>query len=178
MNLPLPNATPGQLTRMFCLHSNLRISLELMVTSISLVPKVPSTINMTDYRPISCCNVMYKTVSKVLPTRLKTVVHLLVNSCQAAFVSGRSILDEILVMQELVRDDNRISSPPRSAMNIDIMKTVDTRYCPTCNNRHQRPDFSLINEICRQVDSHQTWKVLIRKSSTERAIWGAKHLHL
>lgn len=35
-------------------------------TAIKLVPKVPNPYNIKQYRPISCVNVLYKIVAKVL----------------------------------------------------------------------------------------------------------------
>ncbi|GJS30412.1 RNA-directed DNA polymerase, eukaryota, reverse transcriptase zinc-binding domain protein [Tanacetum coccineum] len=40
-------------------------------TFIALIPKVNNACNVTDYRPIACCNVLYKCISKILTTRIK-----------------------------------------------------------------------------------------------------------
>ena len=45
---------------------------------------------------------MYKTVSKVLTIRLKTVMHNLVGMEQSAYIRGRSILDGPLIINELL----------------------------------------------------------------------------
>lgn len=44
---------------------------ELNSSIISLIPKVSSPTKVTDYRPISCCKVIYKCISKILSDRLK-----------------------------------------------------------------------------------------------------------
>ena len=53
-------------------------------------------------------------------------IKLLTVEYQGAFVEGRQIVDNILVMHELVRGCSRKGAKPRAILKIDIMKTYDT----------------------------------------------------
>ncbi|GJZ39915.1 RNA-directed DNA polymerase, eukaryota, reverse transcriptase zinc-binding domain protein [Tanacetum coccineum] len=47
---------------------------ELNATIISLILKVQTPNKLTDFRPIACCNVLYKCISKVLTNRIKPIL--------------------------------------------------------------------------------------------------------
>lgn len=57
-------------------------------TVVALVPKTALPESITHLRPISCCNFLYKIISKVVVTRLKTIMGGLISQTQSAFVGG------------------------------------------------------------------------------------------
>ncbi|PRQ20031.1 putative RNA-directed DNA polymerase [Rosa chinensis] len=99
---------------------------ELNSTIITLVPKVANPTTMSDFRPISCCNTLYKIIAKLLANKLKGVLHLIVGPSQSAFIPGRRIGDNILLAQELLRDYHKAIGHPRCTLMVDIMKAYDT----------------------------------------------------
>ncbi|XP_028095113.1 uncharacterized protein LOC114295119 [Camellia sinensis] len=70
---------------------------ELNSTSIALIPKIPNAEKVGDFRPISCCNTLYKCISKIITDRIKIVLHDLIDLVQSAFVLGRRIADNIFL---------------------------------------------------------------------------------
>jgi hypothetical protein len=61
-----------------------RIFKEMNATTISLIPKVANPTRLTDFRPISCCNIVYKCITKSLADIIKVVLPFLVGPYQAA----------------------------------------------------------------------------------------------
>lgn len=80
---------------------------------------------MSDDRPISCCLLIYKCVSKVIVI-IRNHLRSIVYDNQSTFIHGRSIIDNILLSQELVRGYHRDRGYFRCALKVDIQKAYDT----------------------------------------------------
>ncbi|KAK4384291.1 hypothetical protein Sango_3076000 [Sesamum angolense] len=81
---------------------------------------------VAEFRPISCCNVIYKVITKILVSRIRESLDLLISPSQNAFVPGRLISDNILLAQELFSGYNQCRLPPRCALKVDQRKAYDT----------------------------------------------------
>ncbi|GKF32427.1 putative reverse transcriptase domain, reverse transcriptase zinc-binding domain protein, partial [Tanacetum coccineum] len=99
---------------------------ELNHTIIALIPKVISPTRINDYHPISCCNVLFKCISKIISNRIKGSLNALISPNQSAFVPGRRISDNILLTQELMHNYHLDHGSPRCAFKVDIQKAYDT----------------------------------------------------
>ncbi|KAK4389648.1 putative mitochondrial protein [Sesamum angolense] len=100
-----------------------RLLRQLNHSIIALVPKSDHYPTVADYWPISCCNVIYKAITKIIADRLAPALEHLTDRCQAAFVGGRSITDNIFLAQEMVRQYTRKRISPRCTINVDLRKT-------------------------------------------------------
>ena len=52
---------------------------ETNATLIALIPKVPNPSSMGEFRPISCCNTIYKCISKIIAKRIQSTLSYLID---------------------------------------------------------------------------------------------------
>lgn len=95
-------------------------------TILALIPKKVEAKMMKDYRPISCCNVLYKVISKLIANRLKKILPKCITLNQSAFISERLLMENVLLATEIVKDYHKEDISPRCAMQIDISKAFDS----------------------------------------------------
>lgn len=96
-------------------------------TCISLIPKCNKPKHLTDFRPISCCNVSYKIMSKIMTNRLKGLLDQIISINKSAFIPGRLITDNALLAFKVFhsmkhRPNGRNNS---LALKLDMNKAYD-----------------------------------------------------
>ncbi|KAL5575717.1 hypothetical protein UlMin_017416 [Ulmus minor] len=93
---------------------------------IVLVPKKPNPTRMNHFRPISVCNVAYRVITKIIANRLKPLLNRLICPTQNAFVPGRSIHDNSVLVQEVIHSmKKKKGSLGWMALKIDLEKAYD-----------------------------------------------------
>jgi hypothetical protein len=96
-------------------------------TYLILIPKKKNPTYVTEFRYISLCNVLYKIVAKVLVNRLKRVLPLIIFPNQSAFIPGRLITDNILVVFEALHtmDTRMTGQKGYMALKLNMSKAYD-----------------------------------------------------
>lgn len=95
-------------------------------TTIALIPKQPQACKLGEFKPISCCNLVYKIISRIISSRLKEVLGDCISLNQSAFMKGRSLGENVLLSSELIRRYGKSDCPKSSMLKVDIRKAFDT----------------------------------------------------
>ena len=82
---------------------------------------------VSEYRPISLCNVLYKIFSKVLANRLKKFLPELITEHQSAFAKNRLILYNVLVAFETLHymKNHNLGKTSFMAVKLDMSKSYN-----------------------------------------------------
>lgn len=95
---------------------------QINATTIAIFPKLLGAKKLFDYRPISCCNTVYKVVSRILSGRLNWFVDEAVQNNHVGFVSEKLLSENVLLVSELVSDFHKPTVTSRGCVQIDLTK--------------------------------------------------------
>jgi hypothetical protein len=74
---------------------------------LALLPKEKGAASFDRFRPISLCNTSYKILTKLIANRLQSVLPAIIPENQGGFIKGRSITDNIILVQEALHSSLR-----------------------------------------------------------------------
>ena len=96
-------------------------------TYIILIPKIHKPQRVTDFRPISLCNVIYRIVTKTIANRLTQILHEVISPTQGVFISNCLINDNIIVGYECLHKIRHIKEKKHGlvALKLDVSKVYN-----------------------------------------------------
>ena len=123
---------------------------------IALIPKINNPERVSDFRPISLCNVIYKIINKVIAHRLKPMLNSIISETQSAFIADRLISDNILIAFESLHHmkTNCIRKKGFMAMKLDMSKAYD------------KVEWCFLEQILLKLGFQESWVDLIMECVT------------
>ena len=86
---------------------------------LTLLPKRPDAASLSDYRPISLIHLISKLFAKVLALRLAPRLSSMISTNQSAFIAGRCIHDNYMLVQQTARLLHNLKAP-HMLLQLDI----------------------------------------------------------
>lgn len=98
-----------------------------MSSYIVLIPKIDELALLKDFRSITIGNVIYRLLMKILATRLQRHMVIVISSYQTAFLRGRSISDNAILVREILHSFGNIEYQEKVfLLKADVAKAFDT----------------------------------------------------
>lgn len=95
-------------------------------TTLVLISKIQNASKVSDFRPISCLNTLYKVISRLLANRLKSILPSVISHAQSAFLPTRLLSENVLLASEIVQGYNRKNIKARALLKVDLRKAFDS----------------------------------------------------
>ncbi|XP_020146268.1 uncharacterized protein [Aegilops tauschii subsp. strangulata] len=92
---------------------------------ITLLPKRPDASTLNDFWPINLSHLFAKLFAKVLSLRLAPKLCMMVSTNQSAFIAGRCIHDNFLLVQQTARLLHNLKMP-RLLLKLEIARAFDS----------------------------------------------------
>ncbi|KAJ4767870.1 RNA-directed DNA polymerase (reverse transcriptase)-related family protein [Rhynchospora pubera] len=99
---------------------------EWLQCTVTLTPKIKEPDMPSQYRPISIGNVLYRLVMKIVATRLRRHLKGVISHEQNAFMKGRNIVENIIVVRETLQSFKQKNfKQPAFMLKVDVSKAFD-----------------------------------------------------
>lgn len=120
------------------------LSKSIISSFLTLIPKKDKLLGLYDYRHICLVGCIYKIISKLLSSRIKRVLSSIISNSQSAFVSGREMLDGVLIGNELV---DYITKEGRECLlfKVDFEKVYD------------KSSWKFLRHVMRKMGFNYSW---------------------
>ena len=103
-----------------------KVPQNLNKTLITLIPKLLGVDKLSNYRPISLCNTIYKIITKIIVMRIRPLLPRIISPMQSTFVPRRKGLDNMIITQEIIHTmSGKKGKTGFMALKIDLKKAYD-----------------------------------------------------
>ena len=127
---------------------------------MTLLPKRADAHQLSDYRPICLIHLVAKIFAKVLSLRLAPRLDVLVSRNQNAFIQGRSLHDNFILVKQSLRMLHQLGAP-RIMLKLDLTRAFDTISWP------------FLFEVLRQYgfgDRFMEWLAILLSTASTRVL--------
>lgn len=129
---------------------------EINETVVALIPKVPMPETLNHLRPISCCNFIYKVISKVIVCRLRKFMGDIITPNQSTFIGGRLIQDNLIVAQEVFHALKKKEGIGRDGIAIKL----------DMNKAYDRVEWGFLEAVLKAYGFNEKWVTTVMKLVT------------
>jgi hypothetical protein len=130
---------------------------------ITLIPKRADAEEVGDYRPISLVHSFGKLLSKIMANRLRPKMEMLVSANQSAFIKGRNLHDNFMLVRHMARKING-RKEVGTLLKLDISRAFDSL------------SWAFLAEVLRQMGFLEIWltwiAISLRTASTRVLVNG------
>ncbi|XP_070020448.1 uncharacterized protein [Nicotiana sylvestris] len=123
-----------------------------------LLPKVENPSSFNDMRPISLSNYSNKIISKIMSSRLNSILPKIIFDNQTGFLNGRSITENILLAQEIIHGICKKNFGGNVVIKLDMAKVYD------------RVNWKFLLNALRKFGFSENWIDLVWRSISN--VWG------
>lgn len=96
-------------------------------SNLVLIPKTTAPTKVTEFRPISVCNLLYKVISKIIASKMQPWMDVIISKSQTTFIPGREISKNIIILREIIHSFRKQTrGEPQFVLKADLAKAFDS----------------------------------------------------
>ncbi|KAM3288257.1 hypothetical protein P3S67_021687 [Capsicum chacoense] len=114
-------------------------------TCLILIPKVECPQTFNELRPISLNNFSCTIISSLINKKLSLLMDKLIFPNQTSFIKGRSIIENIILTQDIVHNISKSSPVGNVILKLDMVKAYD------------RVSWEYLCEVLRKLSFNEKW---------------------